>query len=264
MTMRRVLLATFVVVVAALALTPPEAGARTTGAETYAVPTTAATPVADSASWPQGRPIRPQSSGSRDLAHVYQANLSRAPARPDGYRLAPQTARNYSNYGGEFLDDAIRSPVVRPDLGNLSPKIQLQMGSRGWTPDLIDEAVLQGRGYSAVNKLGGANTPATRYVHPRTGQSVVIDNASGEVIQSAVRGSDTDGWEHRPSQRGPAIGARCWRRVLLAGVRNSGRASGLRGTRQGRPGSGAVALRSGARANRHRMDWVRRSRWNVA
>lgn len=95
---------------------------------------------------------------------------------------APNTARNFSNYGGEFLDDAIRSPVVRPDLGNLSSKIQRQMGTRGWTPDLIDEAVLQGRGFPAVNKLGGANTPATRYVHLRTGQSVVIDNATGEVI----------------------------------------------------------------------------------
>lgn len=25
--------------------------------------------------------------------------------------------RNYANYGGEFLDDAIRFPVVRPDVG---------------------------------------------------------------------------------------------------------------------------------------------------
>jgi Colicin E5 ribonuclease domain len=86
------------------------------------------------------------------------------------------------NYGGEFLDDALRSPVARPDLGNLS-SIQRQMGTRGWTPDLIDEAVQQGRAFPAVNKLGGANTPATRYVHPRTGQSVVIDNATGQVIQ---------------------------------------------------------------------------------
>ena len=98
------------------------------------------------------------------------------------HHFAPQTARNSGNYGGEFLDDAIRSPVVRPDLGSLSSKIQRQMGTRGWTPDLIDEAVLHGRAYPAVNKLGGANMPATRYVHPRTGQSVVIDNATGEVI----------------------------------------------------------------------------------
>jgi len=34
-----------------------------------------------------------------------------------------------SNYGGEFLDDALRSPVVRPDLGNLSTKIQRQMST---------------------------------------------------------------------------------------------------------------------------------------
>lgn len=111
------------------------------------------------------------------------ANLARASGRLGGYRLAPNTTRSFGNYGGEFLDDAIRSPVVRPDLGNLSSKIQRQMGTRGWTPDLIDEAVQQGRAFPAVNKLGGANTPATRYVHPGTGQSVVIDNATGQVIQ---------------------------------------------------------------------------------
>lgn len=85
--------------------------------------------------------------------------------------------------GSEFLDDAIRSPVTRPDLGNLSAKIERQMATRGWTDDLIDEAVTNGRSFPAVNKLGGANSPATRYVSPTTGQSVVIDNATGEVIQ---------------------------------------------------------------------------------
>ena len=72
--------------------------------------------------------------------------------------------------------------VARPDLANVSPKIQRQMQTRGWTPDLIDEAVTSGANYPAVNKLGGANTPATRYVSPTTGQSVVVDNATGEII----------------------------------------------------------------------------------
>ncbi|MCP4308387.1 MAG: hypothetical protein GY788_26605 [bacterium] len=98
------------------------------------------------------------------------------------YSYATNTADDFANHGSEFLDDAIRAPVVRPDLGNLSTKIQGNMTSRGWTPGLVDEAVLNGRPYLEVNKLGGANTPATRYVHPTTGQSVVIDNATGQVI----------------------------------------------------------------------------------
>lgn len=137
---------------------------------------------------------QPAESTQRASAHAYddRSQVARSSARLNGHGLAPNTARgagsavakyNFGNYGGEFLDDAIRSPVVRPDLGNLSSKIKRQMGTRGWTPDLIDEAVQQGRAFPAVNKLGGANTPATRYVHPGTGQSVVIDNATGQVIQ---------------------------------------------------------------------------------
>ena len=88
-----------------------------------------------------------------------------------------------ASWGGEFVDDALRSPATRPDFGNISSKIQKQMQTRGWTQSSIDEAVLGGNKFPAVNKLGGANSPATRYVHPKTGQSVVIDNTTGEIIQ---------------------------------------------------------------------------------
>ncbi len=104
-------------------------------------------------------------------------------ATSTGARVATKGAPSYANHGSEFLDDAIRSPVTRPDLGNLSTKIQRQMQTRGWTNELIDEAVTGGQSFPAINKLGGANTRATRYVNPTTGQSVVIDNATGEVIQ---------------------------------------------------------------------------------
>ena len=97
--------------------------------------------------------------------------------------IATNTADDFANWGGEFVDDAIRAPATRPDLANISSKIERQMQTRGWTPDLIDEAVTSGNKFPAVNKLGGANTPATRYVSPTTGQSVVIDNATGEIIQ---------------------------------------------------------------------------------
>ncbi len=59
-------------------------------------------------------------------------------------------------------------------------KISRQMGPRGWTDSLVDEAVSSGQQVSAMNKATG--NAAIRYVHPRTGQSVVIDDVTNEVI----------------------------------------------------------------------------------
>lgn len=59
-------------------------------------------------------------------------------------------------------------------------KLSRQMAARGWTPERIDEARASGRAFQTTNlETGGA---ATRYVHPVTGRSVVIDDRSGEVI----------------------------------------------------------------------------------
>lgn len=65
--------------------------------------------------------------------------------------------------------------------GRFSSKIIRQMARRGWTKQLIEEAVTQGTKVKAVNKASG--NPATRYIHPKTGQSVVIDNITGDVVQ---------------------------------------------------------------------------------
>lgn len=62
----------------------------------------------------------------------------------------------------------------------LHPKIQRQLGPRGWTTEGIDEAVQSGQQVRAVNKATG--NPATRHVHPQTGQSVVVDDVTGQVI----------------------------------------------------------------------------------
>ena len=56
------------------------------------------------------------------------------------------------------------------------------MERRGWTPSQIDEAVASGNQFSAPNNLNPANG-ATRFVHPETGRSVVIDSKTGQVIQ---------------------------------------------------------------------------------
>src|SRR5215467_6058652 len=54
------------------------------------------------------------------------------------------------------------------------------MARRGWTPSQIDEAVRSGQRIDAIDKASG--NPATRYINPETGQSVVIDDITNEVI----------------------------------------------------------------------------------
>lgn len=73
-----------------------------------------------------------------------------------------------------------------PDLNGLTPKIERQMGTRGWTPEEIQEAYEDGEQIDAVNKANG--DPATRYINPKTGKSVVIDNETGEVIHVGGKG----------------------------------------------------------------------------
>ena len=56
-----------------------------------------------------------------------------------------------------------------------------QLAKRGWTEKQIGEAISKGRQFKAVNNVNKANR-ATRYVHPKTGQSVVIDDVTNELI----------------------------------------------------------------------------------
>lgn len=58
---------------------------------------------------------------------------------------------------------------------------QNKMHRRGWTADQIDEAIQQGHRIAAVNNVNPSNG-ATRFIHPTTGRSVVLDNVTVEVI----------------------------------------------------------------------------------
>ena len=69
-------------------------------------------------------------------------------------------------------------------------KWQKQMEQRGWAPKQIDVALADGQKHPAQNKVNPANS-ATRYVHPETGRSVVVDDVTGEVLY--VGG---DGFKH--------------------------------------------------------------------
>ena len=56
-------------------------------------------------------------------------------------------------------------------------KIRKQMAKRGWTEEQIREALA-----TEGIPVRGRSGPATRYVHPVTGRSVVVDDATGEVF----------------------------------------------------------------------------------
>ena len=58
---------------------------------------------------------------------------------------------------------------------------QNKMTQRGWTPDQITEAIQNGKQFPALNLVDPSNA-ATRYIHPNTGRSVVLDNVTEEVI----------------------------------------------------------------------------------
>jgi hypothetical protein len=58
---------------------------------------------------------------------------------------------------------------------------QNKMRQRGWTPDQITEAIQNGQKFPATNLVNPGNT-ATRYVHPTTGHSIVVDDVTQEVI----------------------------------------------------------------------------------
>lgn len=62
-----------------------------------------------------------------------------------------------------------------------------QMERRGWTSSQIDEAIASGKKFPAPNNLNPGNG-ATRFEHPQTGRSLVIDNKTGQVIHVGGNG----------------------------------------------------------------------------
>ncbi|MBI3777904.1 MAG: hypothetical protein HY274_03155 [Gammaproteobacteria bacterium] len=56
-----------------------------------------------------------------------------------------------------------------------------RMKKRGWSEQQITEAIETGQKFQAQNLVNPGN-PATRYVHPQTGRSVIVDNTTKEII----------------------------------------------------------------------------------
>lgn len=68
-----------------------------------------------------------------------------------------------------------------------SKKWANQLTKRGWTEKQIGEAIANGKQFNAVNNVNKANS-ATRYVHPITEQSVVIDDVTKELLHIGGKG----------------------------------------------------------------------------
>jgi len=62
-----------------------------------------------------------------------------------------------------------------------------QFSKRGWTAEQVTEAVKNGENFKAINMVNKANG-ATRYVHPATGKSIVIDDVTKELLHVGGEG----------------------------------------------------------------------------
>src|SRR5439155_401820 len=109
--------------------------------------------------------------------------------------VQPEAARRQGQRGNQRRDrvnprgSANREGMESPKFGShkSAEQWQSQLQQRGWTPEHINEAIATGRRYSAPNYVNQGNT-ATRYVSPRTGQSVVVDDQTGEVLHVGAAG----------------------------------------------------------------------------
>ena len=63
------------------------------------------------------------------------------------------------------------------------PKLRAQMRKRGWTDEQVREALA-----TTPVASRGKRGPALRYVHPVSGKSVVVDEATGEIFHVGGEG----------------------------------------------------------------------------
>lgn len=108
------------------------------------------------------------------MAHAaWRLLLGAAELEDDAVGHAGRLVHNSSGTPGQ--------PSWRLGSNHSARQWQDKMRQRGWTPSQITEAVQAGQQSPAVNNVNPANA-ATRYVHPTTGRSVVVDQVTGEVI----------------------------------------------------------------------------------
>lgn len=79
------------------------------------------------------------------------------------------------------MSDAGGAPGWRLGANHTAQQWENKMRRRGWTAEQIGEAIAGGAQLPATNNVHPGNG-ATRYIHPLTGRSVVLDDDTGEVI----------------------------------------------------------------------------------
>jgi hypothetical protein len=83
-----------------------------------------------------------------------------------------------ANWGAGAADDAAK--WIWGQNKGVAKSIR-QMDQRGWVPQQVTEAIQTGQQFPATNLVNKAHE-AIRYVHPQTGQSVVRDSVTREII----------------------------------------------------------------------------------
>ncbi|WP_434148427.1 RHS repeat-associated core domain-containing protein [Methylocaldum gracile subsp. desertum] len=129
-----------------------------------------------------GNPIMavdPSGLSPTEGARLSQAQIVQF--QKDAFDIAIGFAAPISKVG--TLVEAVAARATEWTLGAFKSEAKWasQLEKRGWTPDQITEAINKGQSFPAENLVNKGNQ-ATRYVHPQTGQSVVIDNVTKEVI----------------------------------------------------------------------------------
>jgi len=125
--------------------------------------------------WEQVKPANETVKASKDLSNFIGGFFAPAPGASsnadDVAPLADDLAEAAAKGGAQWKLGEFKS----------AQKWQNQLEQRGWTPDQITEALQRGERFPAENLVNKGNA-ATRHVHPETGQSVVIDDVTKEVI----------------------------------------------------------------------------------
>jgi hypothetical protein len=127
------------------------------------------------------------------LAFGGATTLERLIAGEGAAVVRPTVARSVLGEGAEALkpatgDAAIKGVEAADDAAKwiwsqnkgVAKSIR-QMEQRGWVPEQVTEAIKTGQQFPATNFVNKANK-AIRYVHPQTGQSVVQDAVTKEII----------------------------------------------------------------------------------
>jgi len=93
-------------------------------------------------------------------------------------RMTGKSARAIAKTGTKLADDVVEWTWSQSK--GIEKSIR-QMNQRGWTRAQVTEAIKSGQQFPATNLVNKGNS-AIRYVHPETGQSVVQDVVTKEII----------------------------------------------------------------------------------